>query len=158
MKIPKELTTVTPLSKFLALALFIKLPILFFFLGMRYQSTLQKQLSVYQAPVATISATPAVQQMPALEQKVLVSGTIVQYDEIPEEIDGEPKLILRDADGTLFEVILPSGETACTVTPETKRGIQSLKINSTVEVYGASSAENRIVVCSVDDYIRVVDY
>ena len=36
MQLPKELTTVTPLSKYLALSLFVLLPILAFFLGMRY--------------------------------------------------------------------------------------------------------------------------
>lgn len=37
MKLPKELNTVTPLSKSLAIVLFIVLPIVGFFLGMRYQ-------------------------------------------------------------------------------------------------------------------------
>lgn len=37
MQLPKELVTVTPLSKMLALILFISLPILAFFFGMNYQ-------------------------------------------------------------------------------------------------------------------------
>lgn len=37
MKLPKELTAVTPLSKYLAMILFIALPFVGFFLGMRYQ-------------------------------------------------------------------------------------------------------------------------
>ena len=37
MKFPKELTTVTPLSKYLAMVVFVTLPIVGFFLGMRYQ-------------------------------------------------------------------------------------------------------------------------
>lgn len=40
MKIPKELTTVTRISKALALLMFIVLPICGFFLGMQYQSSI----------------------------------------------------------------------------------------------------------------------
>ncbi|HYD35161.1 MAG TPA: hypothetical protein VD999_03795 [Vitreimonas sp.] len=40
MKLPKSLTTVTPLSKALALILFFLLPILGFYLGMKYQQAL----------------------------------------------------------------------------------------------------------------------
>lgn len=40
MKLPKELTTVTPLSKILAAILFIMLPFIGFFLGTRYQRIL----------------------------------------------------------------------------------------------------------------------
>jgi hypothetical protein len=38
MDIPKELTTVTPLSKTLAIIFFVTLPFIGFFLGMRYQA------------------------------------------------------------------------------------------------------------------------
>lgn len=40
MKLPKELTTVTPLSKALALVLFITLPMLGFYIGMQYNQML----------------------------------------------------------------------------------------------------------------------
>ena len=40
MKLPKELTTVTRLSKYLAMVLFITLPFIGFFMGMNYQSML----------------------------------------------------------------------------------------------------------------------
>ena len=42
MKIPKELTTVTPLSKAVALCMFIVLPIIAFILGMHYQTMLEE--------------------------------------------------------------------------------------------------------------------
>lgn len=38
--LPKELTTITPLSKMLALLLFIALPIIAFLFGMYYQSSI----------------------------------------------------------------------------------------------------------------------
>ncbi len=45
MKLPKYLVTVTPLSKLVALILFILLPILGFFLGMYYQQKIYTEVS-----------------------------------------------------------------------------------------------------------------
>lgn len=43
MKLPKELTTVTPLSKYFAMILFISLPFVGFLLGIKYQETINLQ-------------------------------------------------------------------------------------------------------------------
>ena len=56
MTLPKEFTTVTPFSKTVALILFISLPLLGFFLGMRYREV-QKQT---QTPVTLTTITPSV--------------------------------------------------------------------------------------------------
>ncbi len=50
MVLPKQLTTVTPLSKYLAMALFILLPFLAFSLGIKYQKLV--------TPVVPMSAVP----------------------------------------------------------------------------------------------------
>ena len=52
MKLPKEITTVTPLSKYLAMILFITLPFIGFFLGIRYQQTIPPEtiLKTYPTP------------------------------------------------------------------------------------------------------------
>lgn len=42
MQLPKELTTVTPVSKTIALFLFIALPIIAFLFGMRYQTLIEQ--------------------------------------------------------------------------------------------------------------------
>lgn len=55
MHLPKELITVTPLSKMVALVLFISLPIVAFFFGMRYQALLMEQ--TYTTPSVTPSPT-----------------------------------------------------------------------------------------------------
>lgn len=52
MQLPKELTTVTPLSKAVALLMFISLPIIAFFFGMRYQIMILKTNQIY-VPVPT---------------------------------------------------------------------------------------------------------
>src|SRR5579862_5921237 len=41
MSLPKYLTTVTPLSKYLTIVLFILLPLIGFFLGIRYNQLIQ---------------------------------------------------------------------------------------------------------------------
>lgn len=50
MKLSKQLTTLTPLSKFLAMALFIILPFAAFYLGTSYQKTISKNTSLTQGP------------------------------------------------------------------------------------------------------------
>jgi hypothetical protein len=58
-KISKAWTTVTPLSKALALLLFIALPFIGFYLGMEYQKRISPQLikSNTDVPSHTISPT-----------------------------------------------------------------------------------------------------
>jgi hypothetical protein len=55
-KLPKELTTVTPLSKFLAGALFVFLPIVAFIMGMNYQKQITADLT-YKMQEANSSAS-----------------------------------------------------------------------------------------------------
>ncbi len=55
MNLPKELTTVTPLSKFIALILFIAFPIVGFYLGTRYQQI--KSISSEEIIVPTVATT-----------------------------------------------------------------------------------------------------
>lgn len=55
MKLPKELTKVTPLSKYLAMILFLALPFVGFFLGMQYQELIdlynRQQVDVYPSTI-----------------------------------------------------------------------------------------------------------
>lgn len=62
MILPKELTTVTPLSKALALIMFIVLPITGFFLGMKYQSFKYKshRTEIFQNATPTPSLFPTI--------------------------------------------------------------------------------------------------
>jgi len=54
MELPKYLTTVTPLSKILAIILFVLLPVLGFIFGMEY-----KQMQIQsQPPTSTVFPTP----------------------------------------------------------------------------------------------------
>lgn len=55
MQLPKELTTVTPLSKSIALVLFVALPIIAFVLGMQYQTVLENNKN--QPPPGSVACT-----------------------------------------------------------------------------------------------------
>lgn len=66
MKLPEELTTVTPLSKYFAMILFISLPFIGFFMGMNYQSTLDLSGS----------------------QQAYTSLTVIKPSPTPEKING----------------------------------------------------------------------
>lgn len=68
MNLPKELTTVTKLSKYLAMVVFIALPFVGFFLGVRYQEMMdlskrqqeESNLAIPRAPTPTPIAIPTV--------------------------------------------------------------------------------------------------
>ncbi len=63
MKLPKQLTTVTPFSKYLAMFLFILLPIVGFYLGIQYQ----KNLTVKSMPVENlVEPTPSPTNTPII--------------------------------------------------------------------------------------------
>jgi hypothetical protein len=57
MTLPKWMTTVTPLSKILALLMFIGFPILGFLFGMRYQQIIDISKQTYIQPINTIEPT-----------------------------------------------------------------------------------------------------
>jgi len=68
MKLPKELITVTPLSKLLAITLFVSLPVVGFLVGIRYQEMMdlgkrqqiEQNLAVPRTPTPTPIAIPTV--------------------------------------------------------------------------------------------------
>lgn len=55
MKVPKNLRTVTPLSKLIALILFIALPFIGFALGMQYQASIDLNLVGYDEPMHIVA-------------------------------------------------------------------------------------------------------
>jgi len=59
MKLPKELTTVTPLSKNIALLLFATLPIVGFLMGMRYQQAVTQPQNIPQTIAVPSVANPS---------------------------------------------------------------------------------------------------
>ena len=60
MKLPKELTTVTTLSKLLAMILFVSLPVVGFLLGMRHQQIISSPSIITNSPTPTPLAIPTV--------------------------------------------------------------------------------------------------
>lgn len=156
MKLPKELITVTPLSKLIALILFTSLPILFFFIGIRYERETNPRLYMNPAPIISRPYNPTKREkMQQPYGKVSISGQIVANDPLPTAVDGSPTLMVQIPSGNLFEIMLPSGESYCELTSETNIQIQSLKVGDTVEVYGTAATDDRIIVCYADEYVRI---
>jgi len=94
MQLPKSFTTVTPFSKLLALALFLLLPVLGFYLGMEYQRTvsIQQDMSsdihkkVY---VPNLLTSPTIKLINSNKSPTLVvatNSTPTPTDEIREKV------------------------------------------------------------------------
>ncbi|MEO6508912.1 MAG: hypothetical protein ABIO02_03080 [Patescibacteria group bacterium] len=120
MKLPKELTTVTTLSKTLAMVAFIILPFIAFFAGVRYQEavnrTLPRETFSYPAPVSpTIVPSPSLStskpevtpviKPPFIKKSVSISN--VTY-KLPSGWDGEitqeNTLLLTANSGGFFNI------------------------------------------------------
>ncbi|CAN5196534.1 hypothetical protein BH09PAT2_BH09PAT2_05110 [soil metagenome] len=89
MQLPKELTTITPLSRRVALITMILLPISTFFIGMKYQQT------VHNAHVSNIdiqqrapSPTSSVAMQDTLESKTATTNKLLQSNNIYEVVKG----------------------------------------------------------------------
>jgi hypothetical protein len=70
MKLPQVLTTVTPLSKYLAFLLFIVLPILAFISGIRYQEGMQNTKQILQK-AEVVKTTPQKESLPQIEKLIM---------------------------------------------------------------------------------------
>lgn len=95
MTLPKELTTVTPLSKYLTAALFILVPIVTFFLGMQYQIKINQhtQYSSYDGPSATLieSFDEHLPVTTSVTQSVTTWIDLLAELEVPSEVQvGKP--------------------------------------------------------------------
>lgn len=69
MNLPKELTTVTKLSKYLALFLFIALPFVGFFLGVRYQEMMDLSKRQQEKSTLAIPRIPTLSPAEALAKE-----------------------------------------------------------------------------------------
>lgn len=76
MQILKELTTVTPLSKMVALLVFITLPIAAFLFGMQYQLILTEQ--TLPLPIVPIAVSPTAEPVGCMaEARMCPDGSVV---------------------------------------------------------------------------------
>ena len=73
MPLPKELTTVTPFSKYLALSLFIILPLVFFYLGMKYQEQITPQTQQLPQYLLTTPFIPMQPTPPTMSETVITN-------------------------------------------------------------------------------------
>lgn len=75
MQLPKELTTVTTLSKTVAFVMFITLPLIAFFFGMRYQTIITEENYAHPPPLTT---SPTIEPISCtMDAKVCPDGSAV---------------------------------------------------------------------------------
>ncbi len=156
MKLPKELTTVTPLSKLVALIMFVTLPIIFFFGGVTYQKNLSGITQTIQTYEPRPSPIKPQKLQPPPYGKVVVQGKITTYDVATAVVDGAPLIKLQLPMGKIFEIIVPSGESACNLSQMSKNSIATMQISDLVEVYGTAATDDRIIVCNIEDYLKIL--
>jgi hypothetical protein len=112
MTLPKNLTTITPLSKTLAIILFIVFPLVGFLIGMKYQqlntlnpTTLSNITNIKSNPInktASITPTPLITIDESTGWNIYAAN-----DEFKYQIEYSPNLyvIKRDFPGTMFFTI-----------------------------------------------------
>lgn len=113
MNLPKSLTTVTPFSKFIALILFILLPIVTFYLGLRYQNPTE-----YPSLMPRILPTHPIEKACTLEAKICPDGSSVgrtgpncEFAACPDIVSAQPDIsCVQDSDCRLA---VPSSLAKC---------------------------------------------
>lgn len=96
MKISKKFTTVTPLSKFIAMVLFIIFPFVGFYLGLQYQKNLD-------LPYSTIQISPT----PIPKSSSGITGVVTIGPTSPVCVEGKP--CSKPYSATIL-VLLPDGQ------------------------------------------------
>jgi len=84
MSLPKELTTITPTSKFLAVILFVSLPVVGFLVGMRHQQIVSSPTIITSYPTPTIDDTVYTEATQSANWKTYTSeeyGYSIKYPE-----------------------------------------------------------------------------
>ncbi len=85
MQLPKELTTVTPLSKILAIILFIMFPFIGFWLGLKYQANFQparveeQSINIQPSPIISITASIASDSIPSINN-IIINDVLKKKD------------------------------------------------------------------------------
>ena len=95
--LPKSLTTVTTLSKFVALALFVALPFIGFIIGMQYANEVRPEEAPIIVPIPDIQ--PPITPTPTIED--IEPKIIVEYP-VQNDIVSSPLVVEGKAKGTWF--------------------------------------------------------
>jgi len=124
MHFPKELTTVAPLSKVLTLIMFISLPIIGFFLGMKYQTflnrnTAQSMPEIMPSYQPSLIPSPTISSNSSLQATQLCKDIITTKAIIPDniknssfvyrsvdKISGKEELLLKQTIGSPSQLLL----------------------------------------------------
>lgn len=100
MKLPKSMTTVTPLSKFIALSMFILFPVIAFYFGMKYQQAVD--ISSEQAVIPLKSDFPKVPNQQIITPTDITLPTVIPISGIPLQVN---QTLINNNSQTLDEKI-----------------------------------------------------
>lgn len=139
MKLSKKLTTVTPLSKFLAMAFFIILPFVGFYLGIKYQELnyAANTGSQYQNQITQKQAEEIVKNLPEVKNFVKQIGNYKLFINTWEENTSwiiqigdvikypgvtDPELSGHDNTFNWYKIDKNTGKVLCSMLPYDKNG------------------------------------
>lgn len=158
MNTPKNQTISFLIFKYAMLSLYVIIPILAFLLGIQYQEYTFQRTKLVPSPLLQQMVTPsaAIKQQPPPYGKVTIQGTVDEFSLISEHVDGPPTLRVRERNGVLFDILLPAGESSCPFNTERNETEGRLKKGDIVEVYGTAATNERIIVCQLDEYVKIL--
>ncbi len=141
----KQLTTVTPFSKYLALALFVALPFIGFFLGVKYESV---RVMIYDPIIVerVFEKEVVVEKGSTTtpEVKIIIfSGTVREGGQTSCFVDGVCSTMVSE-----YEVIWAAGDD-----PEPVVGMNdAVRVGDRVEVFGQVIGENLVTLYGNENY------
>ncbi len=159
MKLPNKPTPAMLVFKYLILSLYIIVPILAFILGIQYQKklTADRSISTNQITPTMISPTASGKQPAPPEEKITIQGTVDLFELPPEFIADAPFILhVLGKNSVLYDILLPSGESACPFVPERNDVLGKLKKGDSVEIYGRAATNDSIRICFTDEYIKIL--
>jgi hypothetical protein len=160
MLYPKKMTPGMLLLKYMVLSLYVIFPVITFFCGIQYQKKLTPDISISPNPIIpTIISPTASGKLPTpTEKKITIQGSVDLFELPPEFIADAPfTLHVLDKNGVLYDILLPSGESACPFVPERNDVLGKLKKGDYVEIYGRASTNESIRICFADEYLKLLD-
>lgn len=148
MRLPKDLTQVTSVSKVLTLILFITLPMLFFFIGMRYSQQLSTTPLVTITPVPLITYADSASPTKSDSSPTgAVKGIVTAYNTIPMLADGAPEIKIQTPDNSIIDLLFPTARNNCGLSADTLTEISRVKVGDLVEVFGTWIPNAQINIC-----------
>ena len=156
MNIPKELNTIAPLSKYLAMVVFISLPFVGFFLGMRYEEKLdlakrqemEANLSIPRSPKPTPIEIPWVDPLITADWKTYTNtkyGFLFKYSNLWQPKNPDPNF--PNALDELLTITKKNRSTIGSIEFDIRLSIERKKLGESLEDFAKPMCEENDHYC-----------